>query len=271
MKANQYNSYFLALLGVCGIVALPAYAIDLAPHQVTYQLTLADAAPKAGIEGISGKTVFRLAKECEGWKSGEDYAMTIAFEDGNNVIMASLFESFEDEAGTLFSFEIDERSNYEAPLSFDGFAQQLNAASRAGEAYFSIEPDSPMSLPDDTYFPIAQTAEILRRARAGETFFTSHIFFGAKPDNALKKTSVVIGRAQQSTAQNITSELLQDEFYPVQVAYFDPLSTTGIPSYEISFHMQDNGVVPFYLIDYGDFKLQAQMSQIVKEPSPTCG
>lgn len=271
-----YNALSLNLLGgiVGTLFCAPALAVDLVPHQITYQLKLQDAEPETAITAITGKTIFRLAKECDGWKSGEDYVMQMAFENGNEILMASLFESFEDEEGRLFSFTIDERSNYEEPLYFNGFAQQdafdKNAAT-SGEAYFSIAPDNAIALPNDTYFPVAQTAEILRRARAGETFFNSHIFFGAKPDDALKKTSVIIGKPQQARENALSSELLQDIIYPVQVAYFDPKSTNGIPAYEISFQMQDNGVVPSYVIDYGDFRLQASMSEIAKEPSPTCG
>jgi len=256
--------------GVLAIFISPASATQsLVSHQVTYQLALGEATPQTAIETITGKTVFRMVRECDGWKSGEDYVMRMGFADGNEVLMASLFESYEDRAGELFSFSINERSNYDNPLDFDGFAQQ--GAGENAKAYFSIEPDNAMILPEDTYFPIAQTAEILRSAKAGERFFTSHIFFGAKPDDALKKTSVIIGKRQMAEAYDISSDLLQDAYYPVQIAYFDPDSTNGIPSYEISFKMQDNGVVPSYVIDYGDFKLRAQMSQIKKEPSPTCG
>ena len=257
-------------IGAFALLLGPASATQsLVSHQVTYQLALGEADPQTAIETITGKTVFRMVRECDGWKSGEDYVMRMGFDDGNEVLMASLFESYEDQAGKLFSFTINERTNYDKPLDFDGFAQQ--GQGEGAEAYFSIAPDSAMALPEDTYFPVAQTIEILRRAKAGERFFTSHIFFGAKPDDALKKTSVIIGKRQPAEAYDITSDLLQDAYYPVQIAYFDPDSASGIPSYEISFKMQDNGVVPSYDIDYGDFKLRARMSQITKEPSPTCG
>ena len=259
------------LAALCVGQASTAYAIELAPHQVTYQLSMRDANPDTSISAITGKTVFRMARECDGWKSGEDYVMQMRFDDGNEVYLASLFESFEDVNSGLFSFSIDEQSNYQEASQFHGFVQSPNKANAAREAYFSIEPDSAMTLPDDTYFPIAQTLEILKRAKDGERFFSSHIFFGAKPDDALKKTSVIIGALQQAAPYVISSDLLQESYYPVQVAYFDPQANDGIPTYEISFHMQDNGVVPYYLIDYGDFRLQATLSDIAKEPSPTCG
>ena len=261
--------YVLVMMPIIITTSL-ARAFDLAPHQITYQLDLLEADPKTSISDISGKTIFRVYRDCDGWRSDEDYIMQMGFDDGNEIYLASLFESYEDFDGTLFSFTIDEQSTYEKPLSFDGFAQQSATQGGGSEAYFSIAPESAVRLPEDTFFPIEQTREILRRAKAGDTFFSSHIFFGAKPDDALKKTSVVIGKVQTANQDDPVSELIQDSYYPVNIAYFDPKSTNGIPSYEIAFHMQPNGVVPSYVIDYGDFKLHAKMSGIEKEPNPTC-
>ena len=247
----------------------PAFALDVMPHRVTYQLSLLESDQDAGIQDIKGKTVFSLQRECEGWKSGEDYVMQMVFDGGNELYMASLFESFEDNKGELFSFTINEQSTYEEPLNFDGYAT-TDRDNNQGNAYFSIEPDAALSLPKQTYFPIEHTVKILEKAQAGETFFNAHIFFGAKPDEALKKTNVIIGKKQKANVTGVESDLIAAEFYPVNVAYFDPSTVTGLPTYEILFHMQDNGVVTYYQIDYGDFKLSAKINDIKKEAVPTC-
>ena len=113
------------LFSFVSLASMPAIALDVLPHRVTYQLSLLESDKNSGISNIKGKTVFTLQRECEGWKSGEDYVMQMVFEGGNELYMASLFESFEDEAGELFSFSIDEQSTYEAPLSFDGYATTI--------------------------------------------------------------------------------------------------------------------------------------------------
>lgn len=267
MKEIKHLSLATATIAALGL-SWPALSADLASHQITYQLQLAEADPETAIQNIKGKTVYSVVRECDGWKSGEDYVMQMQFEDGNEVYLASLFESYENVEEGLFSFSIDERSNYDKPLAFDGYASRVGT--KRGQAYFSIEPETGLDLPEDTFFPVAQTFEILKRAQSGDTFFNSHIFFGAKPDDALKKTTIIIGQLTAAEPRDINSDLLTDSYYPVQVAYFDPKSTTGLPSYEISFHMQLNGVVPYYAVDYGDFTLKAQMSDIAPEVKPTC-
>ena len=256
----------VGLLGALWPVS--AGAMEFAPHRVTYQLALAESDKSAALDEIKGRSVFTLRQDCDGWKSDEDYAMQMRFEGGGEVFMASLFSSYENEAGDLFSFTIDEQSSFEPAISFDGFASRADEGN--GEAFFSIEPDEALLLPETTYFPIQHSFEILERAQQGDTFFSAHIFFGAKPDEALKKTSVVIGKKAMREGQLPSSPLLMTDYYPIQIAYFDPSSTTGLPSYEILFHMQDNGVVPYYIIDYGDFSLEATLSEIEAAASPSC-
>ena len=50
--------------------SLPALSADLASHQITYQLQLAEADPETAIQDIKGKTVYTVVRECDGWKSG---------------------------------------------------------------------------------------------------------------------------------------------------------------------------------------------------------
>jgi hypothetical protein len=56
----------------------------------------------------------------------------------------------------------------------------------------------------------------------------------------------------------------------VSIAYFEPGSERkdALPVYEISFLMFDNGVSRKLRIDYGDFALQGELTQIAfHEPS----
>ena len=274
-SGSQYQRYWIMTMMTACLSGAPAFAYELVPHQVTYQLKLKQASQESQISEIKGRTQFSMIKECDGWKSAEDYLMQMVFEDGNEIYLASLFDSFENDAGSLFSFTIDERTSYDKPLTFDGFAELSSGAtasqdSASGSAFFSIEPDTAVTLPEDTVFPIANTLEILARAEAGDSFYTSHIFFGAKPDDALKKISVVIGKEQTADNNDTQSDLLMAYYYPVNIAYFDPKSTDGVPSYEISFQMQKNGVVPYYTVDYGDFILQADLDDIKAEALPSC-
>ncbi len=165
--------------------------------------------------GIAGKTNFLIRQDCEGWISSEDYLLEFAYDTGDSALLASHFESWEEGGGTLYSFEVDERSTYEEEKQFNGFAT-LPPAGDAPVAYFSMQPDVALSLPDQIYFPIAHTRALLERAEKGEKLFSANIFFGAEPDRAIKRTSTVIGTRQKVTDKEVLGALADSSYYPIK-------------------------------------------------------
>ena len=57
-------------------------------------------------------------------------------------------------------------------------------------------------------------------------------------------------------------KLIESDYYPIQVAYFDLDPNESLPEYQIKFHMQKNGVVSYYEVDYGDFVISAKLKEI---------
>ena len=269
MRMNFKN--ILALKASLGIAlfSAPSMAIDLAAHEATYEMSLLSSSTEAQMTAIAGKTNFILRKDCEGWISSEDYLLEFAYETGDSAILASHFESWEELSGKLYSFEVDERSTFEEEKQFNGFATATKAG-KTGEAYFSMQPDVALRLPDKVYFPVAHTKEVLSRVQKGEKIFTANIFFGAEPDRAIKRTSTVIGSRQKVTNNRILGELASNNYYPVNIAYFNPSSVEPVPEYEITFHLQPNGVVAYYEVDYGDFAIDATLTEIKPISRPKC-
>ena len=67
-----------------------------------------------------------------------------------------------------------------------------------------------------------------------------------------------------------TDRLDAIQAWPVSIAYFEPRTQgrDALPVYEISFLMFDNGVSRRLRIDYGDFALQGDLTEITfHEPS----
>jgi hypothetical protein len=62
------------------------------------------------------------------------------------------------------------------------------------------------------------------------------------------------------------------EAWPVSIAYFEPQSDgkDALPVYEISFLMFENGVSRKLNIDYGEFALQGELTEIVFHEPPKC-
>lgn len=258
-----------ALLLVCTGGTIAKGAVELAAHQATYNMSLLSVGQDSQMAGIKGKTNFAIRRDCDGWKSSENYVLEFDYQSGEKAIMASHFSSWEELAGQLYSFEVHEGSTFEDEKQFNGYANLPPVAKRA-EAFFSMQPDTAMPLPEQVFFPVAHTRELLNQAERGGKLFSAFIFFGAEPDRALKRTSSVIGALQTVKNEDMLGKLAVQSYYPIQIAYFDPSSPEATPEYEITFHMLPNGVVAYYEVDYGTFSIDARLVDAKPLPHPNC-
>jgi len=270
VSMNKIGSAFSGIfLLICSGVPAATGAVELAAHEATYNMSLLSVDQDSQMAGIKGKTSFTIRRDCDGWKSSENYVLEFDYQSGETAIMASHFSSWEELAGQLYSFEVHEGSTFEDEKQFNGYANLPPVADRA-EAFFSMQPDIAMPLPDKVLFPVAHTRELLDKAAQGGKLFSAHIFFGAEPDRALKRTSSVIGSRQSVDNEDRLGQLAARDYYPIQIAYFDPKSAEAVPEYEITFHMLPNGVVAYYEVDYGTFAIDAELVDAKPLPQPTC-
>ena len=247
-----------------------AYAVaELFAHQAKYEMRLLSAQQDTQVVAVTGKVQFELENDCKGWVSSEDYLIEFNYNSGDSSVMFSHFESWEDFNGELYSFEVQERSSFEEDKEFMGFASRQDG-SEVIEAFNSLSPEEPMTLPNEVYFPVSHTLQIIEHAKAGKKLFYADIFYGAEPERSLKRTSTVIGSLTELPTPQLKEMLAEQSYYPVQIAYFDPNSTQATPDYEITFHVQDNGVVAYYEVDYGDFALKADLVEITELPQQNC-
>jgi hypothetical protein len=229
------------------------------------QLGVADQS--SNVQAVSGRSAFTLDRDCDGWRSNEEYLIEFGGQEGSRDRILSRFESWESDKGDMYSFEISENSSFEAAKDFGGFAE---IKSGGGDAYFSIADEVAVALPADTYFPMRHLNAIIDSAKNGKTMLAASVFTGAKPDDALLSTNTVIGGWRGEEAAIQMGEFGQDGYWPVQVAYFKPAATAAAPEYEIQYSVQPNGVIRRYVIDYGDFTIIAELLKLESVETPTC-
>ena len=251
-----------ALVGLL-LVASPAMAAyakvgsNIVAHKAFYQMEMGDRQQTSQIININGRSAFAIERDCSGWRSIEDYMIQFVAENGGTDSVLSHFESWEADSGDKYSFDIMEESSFEGRKDFGGFVQMDD--SEIGNAYFTMAPDSAISLPSGTLFPMRHVQKILKNAEAGEKIMAATVFTGAEPDSALMRTSTVVGGWREAPAGELGT-LGQDGYWQINVAYFRPASTAAEPAYEIAFSMQNNGLVRDYEINYGDFSITASLT-----------
>lgn len=259
----------LVLFAGLGSTASLARAIELASHEAIYDMAILSPNVGVPIRDVSGKINSTIRAECDGWISTEDYFMEFTDNKGENTFFASHFESWEQLSSDRYSFDILHSSTKNGEEQFGGYAI-LPPASKTAEAYFSSLPDMPIALPENVYFPVDYIRTLIDKAEQGETLFSADVFFGSEPEDVLKRVSTAIGNKRSITNKEILGTLALASYYPVHLAFFDPKSTGSLPEYEITYHLQENGVVAYYEVDYGDFAIQAVLANIKMINPPNC-
>lgn len=272
MKIGKKNAVLSGIISSAVLIftASSASAVpELASHQARYKMSLLSAEQDTQMTGLNGQVEFMLTQECQGWQSSEEYLLEFTYTNGDSALMVSYFKSWEDSDDGLYSFEVYEGSSFEPETQFQGFAS-IKAGAERPHAFFSQQPDNMVELPEDVTFPILHTQQILERAEKGERIFAANLFFGAEPEKALKRTNTVIGSPQPITDSAVADMISSDKYYPVQTAYFDPDSVAATPEYEITFHMQLNGIISYYEVDYGDFAIRSELVSLDAIAQPDC-
>ena len=234
-------------------------AATLTPHRAFYEMRLGTTNQNSVVQAISGRSAFTLDRECNGWRSNEDYVIEFTSKEGKLDRIISRVESWESINGDMYSFDVNELSSFHKEKSFSGYAE---IKSTGGGAYFSMEDDTKIELPVDTHFPILHLKSILDSAESGKKILSASVFLGAKPDDALLATNTVIGVWKNEIAEDNMGGFGEDGYWPVQTAYFKPKSATAVPEYEIHYSMQPNGIVRQYVVDYGDFTIIADLLKL---------
>ena len=244
-----------------------ANAANIAGHRAFYEMRMGQAAKNAVVQSVSGRSAFVLEKDCDGWRSAEDYMIEFGNSDGHTNRILSHFESWESDSGDQYSFDIVEKSSFQDDKDFGGYAE-INT--QGGEAVFMLDEQNNIELPENTYFPMQHIRAIINKASDGGKILAAPVFAGAEPDDALLTTNTVIGGWQVGKADVDLGALDFDGFWPIQIAYFKPSATSVEPEYEIQFWLQPNGVVRQCEINYGDFSIVAGLVTIESIDTPVC-
>ena len=265
-KFKNATTALFVLAGALGF-GNQASAATVTPHRAFYEMQLGAADQNSNVQAVSGRSAFTLDRDCDGWRSNEEYLIEFSGKEGSRDRILSRFESWESDSGDMYSFEISENSSFESAKDFGGFAE---IKSGGGDAYFSMADEVAVALPADTYFPMRHLNAIIDSAENGKTMLAASVFTGAKPDDALLSTNTVIGGWRGEAAAIQMGEFGQGGYWPVQIAYFKPAATAAAPEYEIQYSMQPNGVVRRYIIDYGEFTIIAKLLKLESVETPNC-
>jgi hypothetical protein len=266
----------LATLLAAGLASHAARAADrsaqlavpptpLAAHRALYTLTLDDRSGGGGsdVVGASGSMGYEVIDACDGWATHQQLDMTVVNTDGQNVHMISDYTTWEAKDGLRFRFHTRQTTDDAVTSQIDGDAK-LDVPGGAGSAHYTSPKEATKALPAGTLFPMAHTAALLAAARAGKKFIALPLFDGTSEDGA-EDTSVVVldTKAPEAAPYPVLSALPSAR---VHLAFFERTAGSITPDYEVSMRYWENGVADGLQMDFGDFVMDAKLTDLKMQP-----
>lgn len=255
-----------------GSSPLALAAPELVPHRAVYELSLADASERSGIEGMSGRMVYEFTgSACAGYRT--NFRFVTSIESGDEVRRTDQQSTtFEDRKTGRFEFETKSFTNEQLDKQVEGSASEKDGAvsvslRKPGERQLELAASE---------FPTEHMFQVIENARKGKRIFEARIFDGSDDgDQSLITTTLVgkprkIGRDSMDGEAAAIGKFAQEEYWPVTIAYFnDAKESDGTPIYRMSFKLYDNGITRDLTLDYGDFRLTGKLTRLdVLETGP---
>ena len=242
----------------------------LAGHRAIYDLVLGRNRNGSGVAAVDGRMVIEFADVCDGYTMTQQLRMRLG--DGEGAYTTTDFRvvNWESRDGKRFRFSTRHVVNGEEDEVFEGSAELKDGG---GEVRYTKPEERTDSLLPGTLFPTMHTVELLRAAQDGKHLLTRTLFDGSS-DEVASQVVGAIGRPSVDNPGRLkgkgASFLLGKPSWPVRLAFFGIDSNEELPEFEIGFRLYDNGVSGDIEMAYGDFSINAMLSQIEAMPMPDC-
>jgi hypothetical protein len=251
------------------LLAPPARAapgVELLSHRAAYRLSLLRSDGAAGLSQVRGGLVLEWRAACDGWLSQQRLGFVATADEGPGFTYDVRFSSWESRDSTQLRFNVRSFDGTELKEEFRGLAR-LQGPGGAGTATYSLPEEDEVELPAGTIFPTAHVEQLIEAARAGERVVTRQVFDGSGED-ALTRATAVIGDPKTVERDGGGEE----RRWPVSLAYFPLVATDdALPQFEIAFELSEGGVLHGVTLDYGEFKLKADLEKLETFARPACG
>lgn len=254
----------LTLAAAC---AVPAAAVDLAPHRAFYTLKLVSTRG-GGIIDVRGVTVMSLEKTCDGWIIG--HRMSADLDAGRVTLkQETRFTAWESADGHAYRFAARNQLG-DSSKTFRGEAR-AGGADRGSLAAFTIPAGRTLPLPPETMFPVGHLEVLIARAAAGDRRVSRILFDGNDGQGPRLVVAFVGPRVDpDQAAATRLGPLAARPGWSVRLAFYPVDSQAPVPEYEIQAVQLDNGVADHLILDYGDFTLRLDLEKVEAVPAPVC-
>jgi len=241
------------------VVASPLWAApidDLVPHRAVYELQLDKASDKTGINQLTGRMIYEFSgSRCAGFTTRFRYVSRIEMEESPPRLLDQQTVLFETGDGSELRVSNKNYLNRELTDEFEAVAKQQDTGDKDGIMVEVTKPEVKTHYLGRAIFPLVQMSEMLNKAQSQEKIYQTTLYDDFDKGDKLTQASVIIGAKRQVEGG--------ESVWPVTVSYFDDeKNPDGLPNYSSSFLLDKRGVSTHLVLDYGDFSMRGNLTQL---------
>ncbi len=241
----------------------------LAAYHAVYDLTLTGAKGVGAPTSARGRIAFDFSgSDCEGYVEKVQQVTELHGAEGPPKFSTVRSATFEAGDGKHFRFEIETKTNGEPDEKVDGEARKAPGAPLSVKLV-NPEPHQ-ANLAGDALFPSEHLRRVLAAAKAGGLFLEARVYDGSEDGVKILETTTTIGKAVSGAVVEKAAqveELKNARRWPVSISYFEADAKDQSPLYRMSFELYENGVSRALKLDYGDFALSGEMTELALAPT----
>lgn len=251
--------------------------IVLTPHRAIYDLRLLRSRGKREVEAVRGRILYDFSgSPCDGYALNFRQVSELDSGENKSAMTDLRATTWEEGSAKRFRFTSENYLNEQAVDKVDGEADR--AADHVG-VKLTKPIDKTFDLDRAMVFPTEQIRRIIAAARDGKTVVEMPLYDGSDNGEKVYSTMTLIGRpiapdekvptdaaAGQPALKGLTR-------WPVTISYFDrndPKREEQMPVYAITFELYENGISRALQLDYDDFVIAGDMSQLEIKNAPAC-
>lgn len=268
--------------GLAGLVLLigpsaaSAASITFASHRAIYDLKLAETRGKRAVESVRGRILYDFSgNACDGYSLQFRQVSELDSGEGKVALSDLRAVTWEDAAAKNFRFNSQNFLDERQVDSVDGSAERLNDKVAVT---LSKPKQKSFDLPVNMVFPTEHMRRIIEAAIEGKTILDFPVYDGSESGEKVYNTLTVIGHEippgdkKPTDAAAGKPELEHLRRWPVTISYFDSASKAGeqTPVYAISFELYENGISRALSLDYGDFVVAGEMTELDMKQAKSC-
>jgi len=268
---HWFRSIILGLwaAALCAPLAISSgTAAMLVPHRAVYDVTLNSVTSGSAISSVKGEMLAEWSQSCDGWAHDHRTLFDISYAHGGTVRLTSSVATWESLTGLEYHFDITNAVNGKVTGKYEGRGQLANQHG-GGQVNYIIPEREPLRLAREMVFPMIHTERVLAATAVTPTIRSMLVFDGMSKEGSFR-VNAVIGKPILPGESKLEG-LNNRKSWPLQMAYFSVSGREPEPQHEVGMRIYDNGVGDEMLLDFGEFKVTADLKRLEYGKPPDCG